>query len=191
MQIAGKLVLTLVQMFALLNCGCGLLGKDSKFSTVEVVSDVDINRYMGTWYEIARYPNRFQKDCLSSTATYSLRDDGKIDVVNRCTRKDNVEKTKEAHGKAWIVDPEIKGKLKVSFFWPFSGDYWIINLAPDYSYVVVGHPERKYLWIMARKPVIEKEIYDRIIEDIVRQEYSPEKLIVSPSQADYLNSKLE
>ena len=98
MQIAGKLVLTLVQMFALLNCGCGLLGKDSKLSTVEVVSDVDINRYMGTWYEIARYPNWFQRNCLSSTAIYSLRDDGKIDVINRCSRKANPEKIKEELG---------------------------------------------------------------------------------------------
>jgi len=185
------LILAAVPLLLLAVCGCGIMGNSSKLSTLEVVTSVDINRYLGTWYEIARYPNRFQKDCLNSTAIYSMRDDGKIEVVNRCTRIDDPGKVKEARGKAWIVDTRTNAKLKVSFFWPFSGDYWIIQLAHDYSYVVVGHPERKYIWIMARKPVIERETYHRIIEEIVRQEYNPERLIISPTQTDYLCSELE
>jgi len=182
-----EIVLIFMLMFGVFFFGCGLMAKERSLSSLEVVSRVDINRYMGTWYEIARYPNRFQKDCLSSKATYSLREDGKIDVLNQCIQKEHPERTKEARGKAWVVDPISNAKLKVSFFWPFRGDYWIICLADDYSYAVVGHPKRKYIWILAHKPIIEKETYYNIIEEIVKQGYNPEKLIISPSQIEYLN----
>ena len=184
----GRLVLVVMPTVVLFVCGCGIIGNTSKNSTLEVVSSVDINRYLGTWYEIARYPNRFQKNCLNSKAIYTMRNDGNINVVNQCSKIDEPGKIKEAKGKAWVVDKNTNAKLKVSFFWPFSGDYWIIQLSPDYSYAVVGHPERKYLWILAREPVIDRELYAKVIQGISKQEYNPDKLIISSRQTEYLNS---
>ena len=174
-------------LFPFLLLGCSLMGSDKNLPPMEVVTSVDLNRYIGTWHEIARYPNRFQKDCLSSTATYSFRDDGKIEVLNRCSSIKTPGKIKDARGKAWVVDQASNAKLKVQFFWPFSGDYWIIQLADDYSYVVVGHPKRKYIWIMARDQVIERDTYMKIIQRIVEQGYDPERLILSPAQTEYLD----
>ena len=147
-------------------------------STLETVPSVDLDRYLGTWYEIARYPNRFQKDCFASTATYALRDDGKISVVNTCRKGGPDGGIEEARGKAWIVDDETNARLKVSFFWPFSGDYWIIDLHEDYEYAVVGHPKRTYLWILARSRPMNRVTFDDICSRLVEQGYDPERLIV-------------
>ena len=113
---------------------------------LRTVAHVDLSRYLGTWCEIASFPQRFQRGCTATTAIYTPRDDGKIDVLNRC-RKDALDgPEKSAHGPA-RVDHATNAKLEVSFFRPFWGDYWIIDLADDYSYAVVGHPGRDYLWI--------------------------------------------
>ncbi|UCG79438.1 MAG: lipocalin family protein [Nitrospirota bacterium] len=132
-------------------------------SALEVVKHVDLDRYTGTWYEIARYPNSFQKDCYESRATYSLRDDGKISVLNECYKGSRQGKLRSAKGKAWVVDKETNARLKVSFFWPFSGDYWIIELEENYQYVVIGHPERKYLWILSRQKTMGDDLYNAIL----------------------------
>ena len=142
-----------------------------------VVKHVDLDRYLGKWYEIARYPNRFQKACVASTAVYSSREDGRIQVLNEC-RKDSMEGTlKRAEGKAWVVDETTQAKLKVQFFWPFRGDYWIIDLGEDYEYAVVGHPKRKYLWILSRTPQMETGVYEGILQRILRNGYDPDRLI--------------
>lgn len=138
-----------------------------------VVPRVDIDRYLGTWYEIARYPNRFQKGCVAVTADYSLREDGKIRVVNACRKGGLDGPVKRIEGKAWVVDRETKAKLKVQFFWPFRGAYWIIDLGRDYEYAVVGHPNRKYLWILSRSPEMGPELYEAILERLPRQGYDP------------------
>ena len=143
---------------------------------LDVVTRVDLKRYSGQWFEIARYPNRFQKDCVSdATATYSLRKDGRIDVVNSCRRKDGRLKT--ARGTAEVVDAKTNAKLKVTFFWPFSGDYWVIDLDPDYRYAVVGEPGRKYLWILSRAPRLDETEYQKILVKIRNAEYEPERLM--------------
>jgi len=124
---------------------------------VQAVANVDLDRYTGDWFEIARYPNRFQRQCAGDVrATYSRRSDGRIDVLNRC-RTANGET--EARGIARIVDTQTRAKLKgrfapswLSFLPAVWGDYWIIGLAPDYSWAVVGDPDRDYLWILARAP---------------------------------------
>jgi len=183
----GKEILFVMQLAGMFVFGGVQMSKAESDSAPEVVSRVEIDRYMGTWYEIARYPNRFQKNCLSSTATYKLREDGKIEVINQCSSKKNPGETKTAHGKAWVVDPVSNAKLKVSFFWPFRGDYWIICLAPDYSYAVVGHPERKYLWLLSREPVLQRDTYQSIISKIVEQGYNPDRLIISPAQKGILS----
>jgi apolipoprotein D and lipocalin family protein len=120
-------------------------------SVPEPAKAVDLERYLGVWFEIARYDQRFERSCVGGvTATYSLRADGSIDVVNRCRRGDGG--TKEAHGRAKIVDRTTNAKLKVSFFGPFYGDYWILDHADDYGWSIVGEPSGRYLWILSRRP---------------------------------------
>lgn len=141
------------------------------------VPHVDLERYTGVWYEIARYPNRFQKNCLHSKATYTLRDDGNLSVLNQCSDKDAPGKIRTTRGKAWVVDKKSNAKLKVSFFWPFAGDYWIIGLGPDYEYAVIGHPKRKYLWILSRHRTMENETYERILRELAEQGYDNTNII--------------
>ena len=131
---------------------------------VSVVNAVDLNRYAGTWYEIARLPNSFERGLKCTTATYALRDDGRMTVINRGIKVDDLTRSSEAKGVAWVPDPNQPGKLKVRFFWPFSGDYWIIDLDPDYQYVLVGSPDHKYLWVLARAKFIPDAIYLRLLQ---------------------------
>ncbi len=144
---------------------------------LKVVTFVDLNRYAGTWYEIARFPNLFQKGCVGTTATYTLRKDGKIDVLNQCRKGTLDGEISSVKGTAWVVDNKTNAKLKVSFFWPFSGHYWIIELGEDYEYAVVGHPNRKYLWILSRSPRMDEKIYNLILEKLKLQFYDTNKLI--------------
>ncbi len=145
---------------SLLLCSC-FLKTSTGLPPLEVVPRVELSRYTGTWYEIARYPNRFQKGCTHSSAVYKLGPDGTIRVINSCLKKGVMETAK---GNARVVDPFTNAKLKVSFFWPFSGDYWIIDLGEDYDYAVVSTPSRKYLWILARSPEMDNVLYMQIIE---------------------------
>ena len=144
---------------------------------LQVVPYVDLKRYIGTWYEIARYPHKFQTGCVGSRATYALRDDGKLSVLNECYEESDKGKLRSAKGKAWVVDTNTNAKLKVSFFWPFSGDYWIIDLGKDYEYAVIGHPERKYLWILSRTQVMDASVYEGILNRLKGQYYDISKLI--------------
>jgi apolipoprotein D and lipocalin family protein len=143
---------------------------------LQVVPEVDLARYAGKWYEIARLPNRFQRDCVSDvTATYSLRPDGKITVLNQCRQSDG--RMKSSRGTARVAG---KGgpnsKLRVTFFWPFSGNYWIIDLDSDYRWAVVGEPDRKYLWILSRDPQLDESVYAQIVERIRGQGYEVSRL---------------
>lgn len=160
----------------------GIATADRK-GDLEVVSAVDLSRYAGRWYEIARLPNRFEKKCADSvTATYTLRSDGKVDVVNRC-RKANGEFT-TAKGKAKIADKKTNAKLKVTFFWPFYGDYWILDLGPDYQYAVVGSPDRDYLWILSRTPQFDEQLYQQLVEKMAARGFETEKMIRTSHLAD-------
>ncbi len=143
-----------------------------------VVEKVDLGRYMGTWHEIARFPNRFQRGCTCTTATYSLRTDGRVKVVNRCGT--TAGPAKQSEGWAKVVDPASNAKLRVTFFWPFFGDYWILALDPDYRQVLVGTPNRRYLWILAREPRLEEAAYQALVAraaalgfDVARLEKTP------------------
>jgi apolipoprotein D and lipocalin family protein len=146
-------------------------------STVRVVPSVDLPRYMGKWYEIARFPNRFQRDCASSsTATYTLRPDGKVEVLNQCRTAEG--RAKSARGTARVADPKGPNtKLKVTFFWPFSGNYWIIGLDPSYRWVLVGEPNRDYLWILSREPRLDDDLYARIVAQAREQGFDVSRLI--------------
>lgn len=138
-----------------------------------VVERVDLQRYTGTWHEIARLPQWFQRGCYNSTASYSLRDDGTLKVVNRCERKDGES---EAQGTARVVDEATNARLKVRFDNWFSrllptiaeGNYWIIHLSDDYDVVMIGEPKREYLWILARQPTLSDERYRRLVDKAQR-----------------------
>jgi apolipoprotein D and lipocalin family protein len=154
----------------------GLASAKAQDKPLEVVDHVDLERYLGTWYEIATIPQRFQKGCVGVTATYSLRTDGKIRVINRCRKETLDGPLRDVEGKAWVVDKTTNAKLKVQFFWPFSGDYWIIELDPDYRWAVVGHPKRNYLWILSRTPRIDPALYDDLIDRIGNKGYDIAKI---------------
>lgn len=140
------------------------------------VAHVDLTRYAGLWYEVARYPNRFERMCdRNVTATYTLRPDGKIGVVNACLRSDGSRTL--ARGWARVADPQTSAKLKVTFFWPFFGNYWILDLSPDYRYAVVGEPGRKYLWILSRTPQMEPEQYSGITSRLAGMGYDASRLV--------------
>lgn len=154
----------------LLAAGCG-----TKPSVpLPTVESVDLDRYGGLWHEIARYENRFEEGCVGATATYTEQEDH-IRVINRCY--DDAGRLKDqAEGKAYAVDGSGNSKLRVTFFWPFYGDYWIVMLASDYRYSVVGDPERKYLWILARDTVLSDADRDTILAKLPGLGYDPLKL---------------
>jgi len=131
--------------------------------TLQTVPFVDLNKYAGKWYEIASFPQRFQKGCNCTTATYTLSDKGFVVVENRCNKDSVTGKISYIKGKAFVVKNSGNAKLKVQFFWPFRAKYWIIDLADDYSYAVVSHPNKKYLWILSRTATLDQSIYNGIL----------------------------
>jgi apolipoprotein D and lipocalin family protein len=144
---------------------------------LKVVPYVELERYLGTWYEIARYPQRFQEGCVASKAVYELGRDGNIQVYNECRQGSLEGPVNSVRGKAKVVDPVTNAKLKVTFFWPFYGAYWIIDLGENYEYAVVGHPSRKYLWVLSRSPEMEESVYRGILERLERQGYDTDRLM--------------
>ena len=132
--------------------GCAsLLSKHAVGNTAvpQPAKPVELSRYLGHWYELARYEQGFQKDCEGVTADYALREDGKVEVVNTCRKPDG--SVKQAKGKAKVVDTATGAKLKISFFGPFYGDYWVLDHADDYSWSIVGEGSGRYLWILSRE----------------------------------------
>lgn len=129
---------------------------------LQTVPFVDLNKYSGKWYEIASFPQRFQRGCTCTTAEYTLSDKGFVIVENRCRKNSPTGKQEYIKGKAFVEKNTGNAKLKVQFFWPFRGKYWIIDLADDYSYAVVSHPNKKYLWILSRTPKMNGTIYNQI-----------------------------
>jgi apolipoprotein D and lipocalin family protein len=144
---------------------------------LETVPRVELSRYVGTWYEIASFPQSFQRGCTATTATYTQRADGEIDVLNRCRKGSPEGEESSATGRARVVDRASNAKLEVSFFRPFWGDYWVIDLAPDYSYAVVGHPGRDYLWILSRTASMPAATYDGILERLKAKGYETGRLV--------------
>jgi len=150
---------------------------------VITVPEVDLERYAGLWYEIVKIPNRFQKQCVSrTTATYELREDGRITVINRC-RKENGEYD-EARGIAKVSEAGTNAKLKVSFVsfigWrPFWGDYWVIGLDADYRWAIVGTPDRKYGWVLSRTPTLDDDTMNKIFSIVERNGYERNAFVVS------------
>jgi apolipoprotein D and lipocalin family protein len=163
----------------LLVAACTLRG-NVMIAELKVVPYVKLEQYTGTWYEIARYPHRFQEGCVASKAVYEIAPDGKIEVYNECRQGSMEGPVKSVRGKAKVVDPVTNAKLKVTFFWPFYGDYWIIDLGENYEYAVVGHPSRKYLWVLSRTPEMEEGVYQTILERLEKQGYDAGRLVRTP-----------
>jgi apolipoprotein D and lipocalin family protein len=159
-------------------------GENEEREPLRVVPSVDLARYAGLWYEVARLPNRFEEKCAGDvTAEYTPLKDGRVKVVNRCRKKDG--RLSSAEGVARIADKRgSNSRLKVRFapsflsFLPFVwGDYQIIELAPDYSHALVGDPGRKYLWILSRTPQLDEAVFNSLAESARAQGFDVSKLI--------------
>lgn len=160
-------VLFSLSLFLVFSVGC----KTS--TTLTTVSEVDLNRYSGTWYELASYPQFFERGCINVRATYTPKD-GYIEVFNQSIKKG---KPNDIKGKAFVVENSGNAKLKVQFFWPFKGDYWIIDLADDYSWAVVSDPDRSTLWILSRTRKMDENLYVSLIDKLVKNGFDRNKIV--------------
>jgi apolipoprotein D and lipocalin family protein len=166
--------------------GGSLRAEEGGIPPLRTVEKVDLSRYVGKWHEIARFPNRFQEGCRDTTATYSLREDGKIRVVNECKKGTEIDR---AEGVAEVVDTETWAKLRVNFVpewirwigvgW---GNYWIIDLGENYEYAVVSEPSREYLWILAREPRLSRATFDGILSRLKAQGFQDLSELISESK---------
>jgi apolipoprotein D and lipocalin family protein len=168
------LLISITSVFILSACANQPVYRQSS-SPLTSVSAVDLNRYLGTWYEIYRLPNRFEgTDCVTVSAQYALKDDGNVSVLNTCLKMDG---PKVANGIAKVVPGSNNSKLKVSFFRPFYGDYWVIDLAEDYSWVLVGEPAGKYFWILARQKQLDSKLEEALLAKAEKLGYQRKDLI--------------
>ncbi len=169
----------LILMFLLVSCTT-LSANDLPLDTVNTV---DLERYAGKWFEIARFEQKFQKDCTAVTATYTLRKDGDVDVKNTCRKHSPDGELKIAKAKAWVTDKNTNAKLKVQFFLRgiklpfFAGNYWILDLGPNYEYAIIGDPSRKYLWFLSRTSEISEELYQELIDKAEDMNFDTSKLL--------------
>ena len=142
-----------------------------------VVKHFELDKYLGTWYEIARFDHSFERGLEGVTATYSMREDGKIKVLNSGYIGGLDGKKSEAIGKAKIPVPSVPSKLKVSFFWIFYGDYFVMELDENYEWAVIGSKTDKYLWILSRTPQLHSDIYKDLLGRLTKRGYDVSKLI--------------
>jgi apolipoprotein D and lipocalin family protein len=165
----------ILQVLIVLSLSLFFVACNKEYPELKTVSKVDIEKYKGTWYEIARFEHFFEKGCKNITATYKIKSDGDLKVINKCTNIDD-NTTKEAFGVAYPID-ETNSKLKVSFFRPFYGDYYILDLADDYSYALVGSPNRELLWILSRTKKLDKSITNSILQKLPSLGFDAKKFI--------------
>jgi apolipoprotein D and lipocalin family protein len=160
--------------------GCALAAMAQQ--PVVSVPSVDLARYSGKWHEIASFPMFFQRNCIGdTTAQYTPAPDGVIRVRNRCRTESGLD---EAVGKATVVEGSNNSQLKVSFFWPFKADYWIVGLDPEYRWAVVGNPNRKYLWVLSRSPQLSSPLLEAALAsasaqgfDLTQLRYTPQAIV--------------
>lgn len=156
----------------LAGCASFSAGPVGNSAVPEPTKSVDLNRYLGRWYEIGRYEASFQKDCEAVTADYSLNENGTIKVINTC-RKNSVDgKLSTATGKAKIVKDSQNAKLKVSFFGPFYGNYWILDRQENYDWAIVGEPSGRYLWMLSRTANPSQETKATILQRVADLGYN-------------------
>lgn len=149
---------------------------------LETVPSVDLSRYLGVWHELARYENTFQgAGCVNVTAEYGIDEDGDVSVVNTC-RDPGGNVTETAEGYAKVVEGSGNARLRVSFFWPFFGDYWVVALADDYSWVIVSEPGREYLWILTRAEITTEADRDMLVAKVSELGFDASRLVYSRRQ---------
>lgn len=164
---------------------------------LSAVNGIDLSRYAGRWYEIGKYPNRFQKQCVANTtANYTIKKNGRIEVLNECVKKDGT--TAKAVGEAKIGDKTNNAKLKVRFapgftsFLPFVwANYWVIDIAPDYSYSVIGEAGRDYFWILSRSPEMNTATYQSILRRAETMGFDPNRVEKTPQNAEIVKGSVE
>lgn len=153
-------------------------GRGSDAPPLQTVERVEIDRYLGRWFEIARYDHGFERGCTGVTADYARREDGLIDVTNTCYQGGLDGEVETANGRARIAGETTNAQLEVSFFGPFWGDYWIIDLADDYSWAVVSEPEGRYLWILSRTPQMDEAVLEDRLDWLETQGFDTSMLIM-------------
>jgi len=180
MKTAPRLLSSSLAALALFGCA----GIPQGLGPLQLVEGVDTQKYLGRWYEIARFTHRFEKSLVGVTAEYSIRDDGRIQVVNSGFRNSLDGKYTDAKGVAWIPDPRRPAALKVSFFWPFAADYLVFGLDKEsYSWALVGDNSRAYLWFLARTPEISDTLFQEMQQIARDQGYDLSKLDRIPQKA--------
>lgn len=163
----------LVLSLTLTSCGLSI----EEIEKMNIEKNVDLSRYAGKWYEIARFPHSFEKGLVGVTATYTLRPDGKITVLNEGYKNSLNGKYKKAKATARVPNPAYPGWLKVVFFWPFGADYLILELdTVNYQYALVGSSSDKYLWILCRTPQMDQDTYSMLVEKAKARGYDVSRL---------------
>ncbi|KPP81572.1 MAG: apolipoprotein D and lipocalin family protein [Oceanicaulis sp. HLUCCA04] len=152
-------------------------GRSDDAAPLQTVEFVEIERYLGRWFEIARYDHGFERGCAGVIADYALRDDGLIDVTNTCYQDGLDGEIETAEGRARVADEATNAQLEVSFFGPFWGDYWIIDLADDYSWAIVSEPQGRYLWILSRTPQMDEDTLANRLDWLEGQGFDTSMLI--------------
>ncbi len=174
----GLNILVIVSSIMIFGISCSGTKNQETMIDKTVVGELDLQKYLGTWYELARYNHRFERGLVGVTANYSIREDGKIKVLNTGYKKMLDGKFSEATGKAFVPDPELEpAKLKVSFFWNFYGDYFVLELDENYQWAIIGSSSDNYLWILSRTPQLEPELYNELIEKVKLRGYDVSELI--------------
>jgi apolipoprotein D and lipocalin family protein len=154
---------------------------------LKVVSNLDLHKFQGVWYEIAHNPWFPEDNCFAMIAHYKLIEDNKIEVTNICRKHGFDGEISKITGNAWLVEPMITSKWEVQFIWPFILDYWVIDLEENYNYAVIGEPDKENFWILSRKPIMETGLLTKIIEKTKMKGYDLSNLILMPH--DELHSK--
>jgi apolipoprotein D and lipocalin family protein len=156
----------------------GIVSASHADAPMQTVANVDLTRYLGKWFEVSSIPNRFQSMCVADTQAEYKKDEDIVRVINRCRKSDG--SVTVAKGRAKIVEGSNNSKLRVSFFWPFYGNYWILALDPDYRWVLVGEPDRKYGWILSRSPQLDALTVNQILDKAVTLGYERTAFKVTP-----------
>ena len=178
-----RLIFLLISLVAF-----GACSANERLKPPPVVAQVDLSRYLGLWYEISRLPFHWQKGCFATTATYTLREDGRLRVLNRCKDGGLEGAERSAEGVAWVVDSPANARLKVQFFWPFRGDYWVLALDPEYAWALVGTPDYEYLWLLSRTPTLPENLVRQILARAKSLGYPVERMERTPQRDEVVPS---
>lgn len=187
-----KKILLFGALTAILLSAFTAFGQKKNQNELATVPSVDLKRYSGKWYEIARYPNKFQDQCVgNTTATYTIKSDKKIEVLNECVKENGL--VDKAKGEARIVDKTTNSKLEVRFAPKFLsfisavwGDYWIIELDENYNYAAIGDPKREYFWILSRESKMDDAVYQNILRRAEEKGFNPARVIKTPQNVEIL-----